>query len=121
MLLTYTIVDIHLFYDLAVDIQIWARSECKVPDAQVTVKACRPFVYFGILLFRNCVIFIHIGNKYRILNIDENGFASVDIGFLGVTISHVTFSCSQYLYKNQWLWFHFSAMPATFFDHVPII
>ena len=26
------------------------------------------------------------------------GFASVDIGFLGVTISNVTLSCSQYLY-----------------------
>ena len=26
-------------------------------------------------------------------------FASVDIGFLGVTISHVTLSCSQYLYN----------------------
>ena len=27
------------------------------------------------------------------------GFASVDIGFLGVTISHTTLSCSQYLYN----------------------
>ena len=27
------------------------------------------------------------------------GFASVDIVFLGVTISHVTLSCSQYLYN----------------------
>ena len=27
------------------------------------------------------------------------GFASVDIGLLGVTISHVTLSCSQYLYN----------------------
>ena len=27
-------------------------------------------------------------------------FASFDIGFLGVTISHVTLSCSQYLYNN---------------------
>ena len=26
-------------------------------------------------------------------------FASVDISFLGVTISHVTLSCSQYLYN----------------------
>ena len=27
-------------------------------------------------------------------------FASVDIGFLGLTISNVTLSCSQYLYNN---------------------
>ena len=27
------------------------------------------------------------------------GFASVDIVFLGVTISHVNLSCSQYLYN----------------------
>ena len=27
------------------------------------------------------------------------GFASVDIGFLGVTLSNVTLSCSQYLYN----------------------
>ena len=48
MLLSYTIVDFHLFYDGAVDIQIWApptRSQCKVCDTQVTVKACRPLVF----------------------------------------------------------------------------
>ena len=27
------------------------------------------------------------------------GFASVDIGFLGVTVSNVTLSCSDYLYN----------------------
>ena len=30
-------------------------------------------------------------------------FASVDIVFLGVTISHVTLSCSQYLYENSYV------------------
>ena len=47
MLLSYTIVDFHLFYDGAVDIHIWAlltRSQCKVSDTQVTVKACGPLV-----------------------------------------------------------------------------
>ena len=47
MLLSYTIVDFHLFYDGAVDMQIWApptRSQCKVCDTQVTVKACGPLV-----------------------------------------------------------------------------
>ena len=47
MLLSYTIVDFHLFNDGAVDIQIWApptRSQCKVCDTQVTVKACGPLV-----------------------------------------------------------------------------
>ena len=29
------------------------------------------------------------------------GFASVDIGFLGSTISHVTLSCCQYLYNSS--------------------
>ena len=43
MLLSDTIVDFHLFYDGAVDIQIWA-SQCKVSDTQVTVKACGPLV-----------------------------------------------------------------------------
>ena len=41
MLLTYSIVNFHLFYDGAVDIQMWAlltRSRCKVSDTQVTVK-----------------------------------------------------------------------------------
>ena len=45
MLLSDTIVDFHLFYDGAVDIQIWAlltRSQCKVSDTQVTIKAHRP-------------------------------------------------------------------------------
>ena len=47
MLLSYTIVDFHLFYDGAVDTQIWAlltRSQCKVSDAQVTVQACGPLL-----------------------------------------------------------------------------
>ena len=30
------------------------------------------------------------------------GFASSDIVFLGVTNSHVTLSCSQYLYNMYW-------------------
>ena len=53
MLLSDTIVDFHLFYDGAVDIQIWAlftRSQCKISDTQVTVKACRPLVKFVISL-----------------------------------------------------------------------
>ena len=29
--------------------------------------------------------------------------ASIDIGFLDVTISHVTLSCSQYLYNIDYL------------------
>ena len=48
MLLSYTIVDFHLIYDWAVDIQIWTpltRSQCKVSDTQVTVKACGPLVF----------------------------------------------------------------------------
>ena len=45
MLLSYTIVEFHLFYDGAGDIQIWAlltRSQCKVSDTQLTVKHCGP-------------------------------------------------------------------------------
>ena len=40
--------------------------------------------------------------NYHPLKTDANlaiGFASVDIGFLGETISNDTHSCSQYLYK----------------------
>ena len=46
MLLSYTIVDFYLFYNGAVDMQIRAltRSQCKVCDTQVTVKACGPLV-----------------------------------------------------------------------------
>ena len=47
MLLSYTIVDFHLFYDEAVDINICApltRSQCKVCDTQVTVKVCGSLV-----------------------------------------------------------------------------
>ena len=49
MLLSYTMVNFDLFYDGAVDIKIWApltRSQCKVSDTQVTVKACGPLVFF---------------------------------------------------------------------------
>ena len=47
MLLSYTIVDFYLLYGGAVDMQIRAlltRSQCKVSDTQVTVKACGPLV-----------------------------------------------------------------------------
>ena len=47
MLLSYTMVDYHLSYDVAVDIQIstlMTRSQCKVSDTQVTVKACGPLI-----------------------------------------------------------------------------
>ena len=47
MLLSDTIVDFHLFYDEDVDIQIWpllTKSQCKVSDTQVTIKACGPLV-----------------------------------------------------------------------------
>ena len=53
MLLSDTIVDFHLFYDGAVDIQILAlltRSQCKVSDTQVTVKACGPLVIISFQL-----------------------------------------------------------------------
>ena len=51
MLLSYTMVDFHLFYDGAVDIQIWAlltRSQCKASDTQVTVKACWPLFFSNL-------------------------------------------------------------------------
>ena len=53
MLLSVSIVDFHLFYDVAVNIQILAlltRSQCYVSDTQVTVKACGPLVYFFSVL-----------------------------------------------------------------------
>ena len=52
MLLSDTIIDFHLFYDGAVDIQIRAlltRSQCKVSDTQVTIKACGPLVLYNFL------------------------------------------------------------------------
>ena len=42
MLLSYAIVEFYLFYDGAVEMQIWAllkRSQCRVSDIQMTVKA----------------------------------------------------------------------------------
>ena len=47
VLLYYTIIDFHLFYNGAVDIQIWSpqtRSQCKVSETQVTVEDCSPSV-----------------------------------------------------------------------------
>ena len=40
-----------------------------------------------------------MANRHPSKNNINLGFASVDIGFLGVTISHVTLSCRQYLYN----------------------
>ena len=40
-----------------------------------------------------------MGNCYPEKTNVDRGEAEVDIGFGGVTISHVTVSCSQYLYN----------------------
>ena len=64
MLFTYSIVDFHLFYDGAVDIQIWAlltRSRCKVSDTQVTFKVCWPLVSVYV------VFFLHPAQEYKSL------------------------------------------------------
>ena len=42
----------------------------------------------------------NMGNFYRSKTNINLGFASVDIGFRGVTISHVTLSCSQNILYN---------------------
>ena len=58
ILLSDTIVDFHLFYDGAVDIQIRAlltRSQCKVSDTQVTVKAHGPLVFPLVYLLKEVV------------------------------------------------------------------
>ena len=51
MLLSYATVDFHLFYEVAADMQIGAlltRSQCRVSDTQVTVKAFEPLVSISI-------------------------------------------------------------------------
>ena len=55
ILLSNTIVNFHLFYDGAVDIQIQAlltRSQCKVSDTHVTVKAHGPLVFFNLCTYQ---------------------------------------------------------------------
>ena len=72
MLLSDTIVDFHLFYDWAVDIQIWAlltRSQCKVSDTQVTVKACGPLVF---ILSTMRTIFTKLGTKHSWMKENQN-------------------------------------------------
>ena len=54
MLLSFTIVDFHLLYDGAVGMQIWAlltRSQCRVSDTQLTVKASGLLVKFYHCIF----------------------------------------------------------------------
>ena len=51
MLLSYALVDFYSFYDGAADMQIWTlltRSQCRVADIQVTVKALGPVVFIAI-------------------------------------------------------------------------
>ena len=56
MLLSCAIVDFYQFYDMAVDMQIWAlltKSQCRVSDTHVTVKACGPLVKIHINCIKN--------------------------------------------------------------------
>mgnify|MGYP003692234943 CR=1 FL=1 len=75
----------HLFYDWAVDIQIWAlltRSQCKVSDSQVTVKARGPLVLsvntllsetkICCLYFKPCNrvgLLTHFSNLWKLMNL----------------------------------------------------
>ena len=57
MLLSYTIVDFHLFYDGTVDIQIWApltRSQYKISNTQVNVIKC----FYKICLLLQLIYFL---------------------------------------------------------------
>ena len=77
MLLSYTIVDFHLFHDGAVDIQILApltRSQCKVSDTQVTVKACGPLVIVLSSFVQRCwyVTIFFFNNFYLTMSKGDN-------------------------------------------------
>ena len=70
MLPSYTMVDFRLFYDGPVDIQLWAlltRSQCKVSDTQVTVKACGPLVRNEMMKIKQQKLVIHIQGGLRLL------------------------------------------------------
>ena len=71
MLFSYTSVDFHLFYDEAVDIQLWAlltRTQFKVSDTQVTIKACGPLVYGRyVYLSHVCKCYITMTTGYDII------------------------------------------------------
>ena len=70
MLLFSAIVDFYLFYDGAVDMQIWAlltRSQSRFSDTQVIVKARRYLVLKGFflpkLLGKTCFIIRNVNLK----------------------------------------------------------
>ena len=72
MLLSYTIIEFHLCYNGAVDIQIWApltRSQCKVSDIQVTVQAC------GLLVSRSYALF-ELKNLTKMKNTTQNSLSA---------------------------------------------
>ena len=100
MLLSYNIiVDFHLFYYGAVDIQICAlltRFQCKVSDTQVTVRACGLLdnIYFSKRKFLETV------NKCASQNVERRNKSSIIVhqsltvgpasGRLGVRIPAAT-------------------------------
>ena len=62
MQLSSVIVVFNSFYDGLVDMQIWApvtRSQCKVSDIQVTIKAFGPLIYYT---FTNEIDILLVGN-----------------------------------------------------------
>ena len=49
------------------------------------------------------------------------GFDSLNIEFLGVTISHVTLSCSQYLYNSLQLYVAVETAQVSDMGHWPLV
>ena len=82
MLLSYVILDFYLFYDGAVDMQIWAlltRGECRFSDTQLTVKACRPLgrchlpLEKGVALYLKSCEFIPFTQEWFVPSFNEIG------------------------------------------------
>ena len=85
MLLSYAIVDFHLFYDGFVNMQIGALliwNQCSVSDTQVTVNACRHIVYFTfhwstVKWYMNKLIYFGNLNSITLINNQNVGFYSL--------------------------------------------
>ena len=86
MLLSNTIVDFHLFYDGAVDMQICAflkRHQCKVSDTQVTAKACRPLAMLCDSRFKVIDIRSKIAIKFKMTAISRKMHMDTKYNSLG--------------------------------------
>ena len=94
------------FYDAPVDMQIWApltRSQCRISDTQVTVKAHELLVslatFMPMIWSIHKVSILYLNNMIRSAKDQSSTYHSCGKNVIPVIVFHITKSSERWIYK----------------------